>query len=130
MKVTISKESRSVITLDQVMAAKDIIRSMAEDEWSAEDYAAMGLSLAADENIEKKNILSCRAYIMRNCRAWDAFNDMSGDLDVWIEAVAMTWNRVFEIGCYLTDLWQIDGEDETRAAIRNHMYIREFVEKK
>lgn len=130
MKVTISRESEKVITLAEEQDAKEIIRSMAEDGFSAEDYAALALTLAADENIDKENILSCRAYIARNSRIWNAYHENSGGLDVWIEAVAMAWNRVFEIGCYLTDIWQIGSDDETNAIIRSHMYIREFVEKK
>ncbi len=44
MKVSITKESKRVLTLEEVQAARQIILDRKEDEWSVTEYAEMGVN--------------------------------------------------------------------------------------
>ena len=133
MKVQITAETKKNISVAQLPAAREIVKSCAEDESSVKDYAASAVNVALKAATGVTNgcvkVLEASARISRNCRAWNNYSDDSDDLDVWIEATAETVEGFIKIGAYLTDVWEITGTDTaTDAEIVWHMYVRRFVE--
>lgn len=126
MKVSITKNSKKVITLAEASIAQRIIEDLKQnDEWTAKDYAVMAVRVA-DPKAWDIEVLKASAEIAKNARAWDSLCEDSGTLDVWIEATAQTSNGFVIIGAYLSDIWSISTDNEDY--IRSHMYIRRFKE--
>jgi len=132
MKVKIEKESRKWITLEEVSIAREIITAMKEDESTIEDYAEMAINAAYDGKVWNIEVFKASAKIARNARAWNAYNDHSEKLDIWIEATAyISCYNGYEfimIGAYLSDIWQTSYDNYQEMA--SYMYIRRFKEVK
>ena len=125
MKVTFTKEAKNYITVAEAEHAKQIIQEMKEDTNSASEYLAMAARAIFHTNGIK--VIESSASIAGNCRTWDSYHTGSGKLDIWIEGlVKADLDKYAEIGCYLTDIWTIDGTAENRETIREHAYIEEY----
>ena len=127
MKVNLTAEMKKFITVAEMPAAKKVMQYEKEnDEWTAQEWAKMAARLVFDDNGAK--VIEATARIAKNQRVWDAFDEETRDIDVWIEFTAFSEYRSSFIiaGVYLTDLWQLtkDNADE----IKSHMYIRRFEE--
>lgn len=120
MKVTITTESKKILTIDELPVAKEIVKAMKEDDMSVAEYAAIAVRAFGD-GCEK--VYEANAEIAKNARIWNAYSDDSQKLDIWITATAKTWNGFIEIGAYLTDIWNISGENHQT----EHMYADKFV---
>lgn len=127
MKVNLTAEMKKFITVAEMPAAKKVMQYEKEnDEWTVQEWAKMAARLVFDDNGAK--VIEATARIAKNQRVWDAFDEETRDIDVWIEFTAFSEYRSSFIiaGVYLTDLWQLtkDNADE----IKSHMYIRRFEE--
>ena len=127
MKVKFAEKMKKVVTVAELPAAHKVIEAENEnDEWTAQEWAKMAARLVFDDNGAK--VIEATARIAKNQRVWDAFDEETRDIDVWIEFTAFSEYRSSFIiaGVYLTDLWQLtkDNADE----IKSHMYIRRFEE--
>ena len=127
MKVNLTAEMKKFITVAEMPAVKKVIQYEKEnDEWTVQEWAKMAARLVFDDNGAK--VIEATARIAKNQRVWDAFDEETRDIDVWIEFTAFSEYRSSFIiaGVYLTDLWQLtkDNADE----IKSHMYIRRFEE--
>lgn len=132
MKVKITEQSKKVLRLADTQAAREIIAQEKDDDFSAADYIKMaaecwlwnsGTGAAADAG----DVLKASAEILKNGRVWNAYDDESGDLDVWLEGVVETWAGYLKIGCFLTDVWNI-GSDEFNQKFPALCYARFFTE--
>ena len=129
MKVRFEKESKKYITLEEAPIARQIIADMKEDECTVEEYAEIAIRAAYNGKAWNIDTMRATAGISKNNRAWNAYSNNSGHLDIWIEATAYVNNDEFiMIGVYLSDIWQISGENQQEMAAR--MYIRKFKEVK
>ena len=130
MKVQITADTKKNITVARLPAARAIVKSCAEDETGAKEYAASAINAALKATTGAVNgcvkVLEASACVARNCRAWCNYDDNSEDLDVWIEATAETVEGFAKIGAYLTDIWQLSGDND--AAVLAYMYVRRYVE--
>ena len=127
MKVNLTAEMKKFITVAEMPAVKKVMQYEEEnDEWTVQEWAKMAARLVFDDNGAK--VIEATARIAKNQRVWDAFDEETRDIDVWIEFTAFSEYRSSFIiaGVYLTDLWQLtkDNADE----IKSHMYIRRFEE--
>ena len=127
MKVNLTAEMKKFITVAEMPAVKkDMQYEKENDEWTVQEWAKMAARLVFDDNGAK--VIEATARIAKNQRVWDAFDEETRDIDVWIEFTAFSEYRSSFIiaGVYLTDLWQLtkDNADE----IKSHMYIRRFEE--
>ena len=127
MKVNLTAEMKKFITVAEMPAVKKVMQYEKEnDEWTVQEWAKMAARLVFDDNGAK--VIEATARIAKNPRVWDAFDEETRDIDVWIEFTAFSEYRSSFIiaGVYLTDLWQLtkDNADE----IKSHMYIRRFEE--
>ena len=128
MKVKFTDTMKDIVTVAEMPAVKKVMRCANEDECTATDLARVAARLVFDDNAAM--IIEAKARIAKNQRVWDAFDEETRDIDVWIEFTAFSEYRSSFIiaGVYLTDLWQLttDNADE----IKSHMYIRRFKEVK
>ena len=127
MKVNLTAEMKKFITVAEMPAVKKVMQYEKEnDEWTVQEWAKMAARLVFDDNGAK--VIEATARIAKNQSVWDAFDEETRDIDVWIEFTAFSEYRSSFIiaGVYLTDLWQLtkDNADE----IKSHMYIRRFEE--
>ena len=126
MKVNLTAEMKKFITVAEMPAVKKVMQYEKEDDYSAQDWAKVAARIVFDDNAAM--IIEAKARIAKNQRVWDAFDEETRDIDVWIELTAFSayCSSFIIAGAYLTDLWQLtkDNADE----IKSHMYIRQFKE--
>lgn len=126
MKVNLTAEMKKFITVAEMPAVKKVMRCANEEECTATDLARVAARLVFDDNGAK--VIEATARIAKNQRVWDAFDEETRHIDIWVEFTAFSEYRSSFIiaGVYLTDLWQLttDNADE----IKSHMYIRQFKE--
>ena len=126
MKVNLDKDYKTMYTVAEVTEAKKIINQMKEDESSAADMAEYAIREALkDKNDYLREVLKATATITKNYRAWNNYNENSGQLDVWVEATAETEKGFVKVGACLTDIWQTGATDYS-----NFMYVQYFKEVK
>lgn len=129
MKVKLTQKAKKHIAVAEMPVVREIITDLKEDESTVEDYAEMAIDAAYDGNAYNIEVLKSSASIAKNCRAWNAYNNRSETLDVWIEAmVYVNGDEFIIIGAYLSDIWMITSDN--RKEIAGHMYIRRFKEEK
>lgn len=127
MKVALLKEDKKYITLADAPIVRQIIADMKEDESTAADYAEYAIQAAYNHGAYGVEVLKASAKIVKNSRAWNAYNDHSEKLDIWINATAyVNGNEFIMIGAYLSDIWQITCDNAPEIA--TNMYIRKFKE--
>lgn len=127
MKVNLTAEMKKFITVAEMPAVKKVMQYEKEnDEWIVQEWAKMAARLVFDDNGAK--VIEATARIAKNQRVWDAFDEETRDIDVWIEFTAFSEYRSSFIiaGVYLTDLWQLTKNNADE--IKSHMYIRRFEE--
>lgn len=122
MKVKFANEQKKYITVSQLPAVKRMIAELKSD-YDMDDYAPAAVRIASGES---GRIFDASAEIAKNCRIYNAYSEDSENLDVWLTIYALTDNGFYEIGAYLSDVWQLDGTNA--AELREHMYIRHFAE--
>lgn len=126
MKVNLTAEMKKFITVAEMPAVKKVMQYEKEDDYSAQDWAKVAARIVFDDNAAM--IIEAKARIAKNQRVWDAFDEETRHIDIWVEFTAFSEYRSSFIiaGVYLTDLWQLttDNADE----IKSHMYIRQFKE--
>ena len=126
MKVKITADSKKIIRMYQVDVAKRIVKSLAEDEMSAADYAVYAVNaIMASRQDGCDRILECTAEIAGNGRAWNSILEDSENLDVWISGIARTYTGYVEFGAYLTDIWNLTGEDDEAEYMYSAIYTRD-----
>ena len=127
MKVTMDKDSRKVITLEEAPIVKRIINEMKEDESTAAEYITYAINAANKGSIIK--VYEATATIAKNRRASNCYGENTWDIDIWIHGTAQTYNGFIIIGAYLSDIWSLTSENHEFIA-QNHFYVRWFAEAK
>lgn len=130
MKVIIKKESLDILTVNEHEHAKQIVRDMRDDEMPLNDYAEYAANaIIGSGRFGKRDvlrgILKASASIARDSSTeYDRFGEGCGFLNVWIEAIAETYDGFIKFGCLLSDIWDLDGSAESKSALCNHAYVR------
>ena len=130
MKVSIKKESLDILTVNEYEHAKQIVRDMRDDEMPLNDYAEYAANaILHSGNIGNhdclQSILRASACITRDSATdYNRFGEGCGYLNVWIEAIAETYDGFLKFGCLLSDIWNLDGSAEMKDALCNHAYIQ------
>ena len=125
MKVRMTADSKRILSLAEAPIANRMIREMKEDESTAADYIKTAI-YATGDSVEE--VYKAEAEIAKNCRIWNQYAEDSGDIDIWINAEARTRDGFIIIGAYLSDIWQLTGDNGEEIA--KYMYIRKFAEVK
>lgn len=128
MKISITKESKKVITIEEAQIAQKIIEGEKESTMTVAEAAEMAVNAAAILHNEDRccRVLEATAQISKNIHVWNFYHDDSRHLDVWVEATAQTENGFCIIGAYLSDIYQIASDN--REEIARHMFVRWFKE--
>lgn len=126
MNVKIPEEMKNILTYNEYSAAKDIQKQM--KEYDVKPDLSTLAHFFGSEAPDK-----CTVEIAKNCKVYEQYGAGTGCLDVWItvtlpETYSAELNKcvIFKVGAYLSDIWQIGGEDESE--LKSRMYIRKFVE--
>ena len=123
MKVKLAENYRSTYTLEELEQAKAVIKAEKEND----DETAKGWAeYAANEALKNtgdyiRKVIEAEAETALNSRIWNAYDDETGRMDVWIRATVKTWKGFIEIGAYLSDIWQTGA-----AEYKHHMYIEKY----
>ena len=125
MKIKFGSEQKKYITVAELPIVKQIISDMKEDDGLME-YAEIAARIASGGYVVK--VYECSAEIAKNGRIYNAYGDDTENLDIWINAAALTSEGFVMFGIYLTDVWNITGDNAEE--IKSHMYIRKFQEVK
>lgn len=125
MKVTLEKEYRKYYTLEDMDAAKIVMKYEKDDD----EKPAGWLEYAVNEYLKDTaeycgEIIKAEARTARNCRAWNAYGDGTNNMDVWISGIARTSAGFLEIGAYLSDIWQTGA-----TPYKEHIYAVEYCRK-
>ncbi len=127
MKVTLTREAKKYITLAEAPVVREMIADLKDEEMSPADWAEIAINAVCNFGVCGIEVFKASAKISKNCRAENAYNDHSGNLDVWIEASAFVNDEEFIIiGAYLSDIWHISAVN--REEISSNFYIRRFKE--
>lgn len=130
MKVKFTESAKRFITVSELPIVKLMIKDFKEDETDIKEYGQSAARIASGDGTEFE-ILKASAEIAKNDRISNQFYDESGTLDIWMEFYAYNnYSGFYEIGVYLTDLWQADGDPETYERIKSHMFIQKFTKEK
>ena len=125
MKIKFGAEQKKYITVAELSIVKQIISDMKEDDGLME-YAEIAARIASGGYVVK--VYERSAEIAKNGRIYNAYGDDTENLDIWINAAALTSEGFVMFGIYLTDVWNITGDNAEE--IKSHMYIRKFQEVK
>ena len=123
MKVRLEESYRKLYTLEELDAAKRVIKMEKEDdEETAKGWAEYAVREALKGTGDfPREVITAEARTALNCRAWDAYGEGTGKMDVFIEALAETAEGFVKIGAYLSDIWQTGAEE-----YKHHMYIQRY----
>lgn len=120
MKVTMPRNYRSTFTLEEYDVARRIIAMERDDEETPKGWAEYAANeILRDSGDCLREVLTASAEIARNCRVWNAYDEDSGRMDVWINFTALTYDGFIEGGAYLSDIWQSGSVPYAR-----EMYVR------
>lgn len=120
MKVKLEKEYRSHYTLDELDMARKVIASEKDDESTAREWAEYAVNEALrNEDGCLLEVIKAEAETAKNCRAFNAYGEGTGKMDVWVSFLAETTEGFIKGGAYLSDIWQTGSVEYKR-----HMYIR------
>lgn len=107
MLVKLQDNYKDLYTVNDLARARDIIKMMREDESVVAEYAEMAVNEALDGRGDYlRRVLKATASTAKNCRAWNAYDNDSQDMDVWVDAIAETDYGFIKVGAYLSDIWQ------------------------
>lgn len=126
MNIKLTAEAKKYITVAEMPTVRQMIKDFKDDESDIKDYGRTAAIIASGNN-GNYEILKASAEIAKNQRVYNQYSDESGTLDIWMEFYAYdNYFGFYEIGVYLSDLWQADGDTETYERIKSHMFIQEF----
>ena len=124
MKAKITKRAKNILVLADMDAVKAVRECIKEDKLSNYTQTIARVASGTNDTFE---ILKAEAEIAKNGRIWDAYGDTK-NLDVWITVYAFNaYVGFYEIGCYLTDIWEVTGDNADQ--IRNRMFVLEYKRK-
>lgn len=140
MKVKITEDSKKILTLAEMPAAKKLINECKNDGYTAEELAktAMGLfCYFKNKELEASGyypvysgqfkIFNAVAEIAKNNRVYDWWGEDTGHLDVWISWIAVNeYYGAVELGMYVSDIHHIMCDYEICDSIYYNMYINEY----
>ena len=126
MNVKIPENMKDVLTYNEYTAAKNVQKQLKEYNATPDlETLAHFFGSAAPDRYAVE--------IAKNCNVYEQYGAGTGCLDVWITVtLPETYSAehharvIFKVGAYLSDIWQIGGEDESE--LKSRMYIRKFVE--
>lgn len=119
MKVTFEENYKDLYTINEVEAAKIVIKFEKEDAEDVREWARTAAAEALkDLRDHVDRIIEASAETTRNHRVTDCYGEGSAHMDVWVRGIAKTCCGYLEFGAYLSDIWQTGAED-----YRNRMWI-------
>ena len=125
MRVHFYQEDKKYFTMAEAPIVNTIIKDMKTSEETAASSVEYAMHALDERNFK---VLKADAKISHNCRIYNYYNDESGTIDIWIDAmvVADYSGKFYMIGFYLSDAWSVGADNHDEIASR--MYVRKFIE--
>ena len=126
MKVKLEKDYKDWYTVSDLERAKEVIKVEKWDDETAAGWAQYAVNEALKSpsiNDSCEEILKASARTAKNNRVWNAYGENTGNMDVWIEAIAQTIWGFLKVGAYLSDIWESGATD-----YRDKMYVKYYTE--
>lgn len=119
MKVNITKDSKKVITLEEIDAAKHIVQMFKDEDTTAKWYAELALGCFGS----LMEVVSASAEICKDSRPGiDRIDAGTGYLNVWINATGKVWTddgpAYIEVGFLVSDIWDLTTENKKEISSR------------
>ena len=126
MLVRLEEKYKDFYTIRDLERARAVIKMMREDEEVVAGYAEYAVNEALKGRGDYlRRILKATAHTARNRRAWNAYDENSQDMDVWVDAIAETSYGFIKVGAYLSDIWQTGAIPYSQ-----YMYVQYYKEVK
>jgi hypothetical protein len=125
MKVKFEENYRSIYTLEDMDAAKVVMKYEKDDSETPAGWLEYAMNEYGVEGLPE--IIKAEAHTARNRRAWNRYGDdenSSKDMDVWISGVVETYNKFIKIGAYLSDIWETGA-----TPYKEHIFAVEYCRK-
>ena len=125
MKVKFEENYRSIYTLEDMDAAKVVMKYEKDDSETPAGWLEYAMNEYGVEGLPE--IIKAEAHTARNRRAWNRYGDdenSSKDMDVWISGVIETYNKFIKIGAYLSDIWETGA-----TPYKEHIFAVEYCRK-
>lgn len=127
-KISLPKDARDIFTLTMIDQSKRLAAQLAANNdsgkldltWEAEHLASYATQRSGVE------IISARAEFAPNSTI--EYNEETGYMDVWLDLVVADYDGFWRVRGYLTDVWQIHGNDDRELA--QYMAIHHYIEEK
>lgn len=125
MKITISKDSKRILTLSDMEGFKIMKESFKEQEQKDFDWeAASAIALASDNKVS--NVIKYECELSKNSRIYNYYGEGTGQLDIWFTIYAFdSYYGFYSVGAYLSDIWSLGAHN--REEIKSHMFIQHFI---
>lgn len=124
MKVSFDKKDKKYFTMAEAPIVNALIKEMKSSEDTIED--AVRYAMQALDEYDIREIFRAEAKIYHNGRIWNYYNNESGTIDIWIDAVVKTEDRFYIIGFYLSDAWSVGADNHDK--ISYYIYVEKYVE--
>ena len=119
MKISLN-ECKSYMSVDLFNVAKGIAKTI-EKENGKENFHDECNIVARCFGMYSPEILKVTANVCGNVRVWNVYGDESQHIDIWIEMLVFDdYNKFAKIGFYLSDAWQVNGDNNDY--IKEHCY--------
>ena len=125
MKVKFEENYRSIYTLEDMDAAKVVMKYEKDDSETPAGWLEYAMNEYGVEGMPE--IIKAEAHTAKNRRAWNRYGDdenSSKDMDVWISGVVETYNKFIKIGAYLSDIWETGD-----TTYKEHIFAVEYCRK-
>lgn len=133
VKIRLTENSKRIINMIEKPIVDEMIKAIQHDgtDESIGDPYMLGIAMSCI--ITKYgcnwNFYDIQAEIAKNRRIYNYYTENSADFDVWISFKAFDeYAGFFIVHCYLSDIFSVS--DENKSEIRQHMYVREYTEKR
>lgn len=127
MKVKLTKETKKWMTLAEAPAARRMIEDLKTEytDTAADIAVAAARVIIPNGGYKTVKVLEASAVIAGNGRIWNYWGEDTGRLDVWVDAIVVCDDYYAEIGCYISDVYNL-GDDDSKTELKMHSFSRLF----
>lgn len=115
IKAILPKDYKELFTIAETENAKRIIKDLKTWDDTAEDFARYALNDIIRNRAEwTREIYFTSAEICRDLGTQNAYFEGSGYMDIWLEFVGETSEGFYKVGCLLSEVWAIGGDNHIK----------------
>ena len=132
VKIRLTENSKRIINMMEKPIVDEMIKAIQRDgtDESIGDPFMLGIAMSCiTERGYDWKFYDIQAEIAKNRRIYNYYTENSADFDIWISFKAFDeYAGFYIVHCYLSDIFSVSSDNKQE--IRQHMYVREYTEKK